>query len=613
MKHKISAVLLAVSLFLMTLAISPGAVRASASVSTEGKLPDISELVNPSVDVSSLIPNKFKLLVTLLNYCKENNIPPDSDKLDNFLMFIYHDIDEYADVDGFRESISATWSLLHTAFHPYMIYLEKFYQMGWGAVSTWINEHYNDTLTGIDDKGNVQIPIDDLKQELEKQNDTIDPKNRSMLKYSWRDLSPNQDNVNLDCFARGVFKEGKSVVDTSLEDGIYIQLYMRRNGSMYYCPYQYKLYCTKEVSVIGADGTAYKHNWYFEPIYYERVDGVTLDTFSSKVFTYSDHINSDGRVVSGHPSYFSLGLGDANATLTLTGFKTLAGCLNHLNSDEVEDENHLKTLTVPAFPDGCSSMFKENYSYLLRSDNVSDKYPFICSGFGTSSERSGLMHFFHRENSGGLYFTNDSIVCHDTGYSDGVFYDSVVTCDEGNTCDFGFLISSEEFSTTYQFDTTRLPVNSTVTISGDSVYDYSITDNSTGETSTIYNYVTNNYTYPPQENTSGGNGNSGGTVGGNVNVGGDVNVGGKVDIGGKVDVGGKVDINVNVNGNGGGNGVSADMPDMNAVDDYLNSALDESTGIRKFLKEFFGFLPSELVVLLGIGLAAAIVARLFGR
>lgn len=597
MKHKISAVLLAVSLFLMTLAISPGAVRASASVSTEGKLPDISELVNPSVDVSSLIPNKFKLLVTLLNYCKENNIPPDSDKLDNFLMFIYHDIDEYADVDGFRESISATWSSLHTAFHPYMIYLEKFYQMGWGAVSTWINEHYNDTLTGIDDKGNVQIPIDDLKQELEKQNKTIDPKNRKMLKYSWRDLSNDQENVDYKCFARNVVSNGDTCVDTDLfNGGIYIQLYMRRNGIMYYAPYQYHMYAENDIRYESDKPVATVHNLYIDPIYYETVNGESLDTFQYCAWSTEDvDFYSD--------CYLSLGwqlpAGYSARGLFLSYYDKLSSCLKNI---DVVGSYWFSGLTSEetAF-EGRSSLYESEWNYLLRSDDVSDKKEI--------NRTSGLLHFFYGSRSSPMS-TDTPIYSHDTGlYPVGhtlagrqIDQYNYIACREGCTCDYGFLISAEQFTTTYRFDTARLPVNSTVTISGDSVYDYSITDNSTGETSTIYNYVTNNYTYPE---------NSGGTTSGGSGGGNSGTLGGDITVGGKVDIGGKVDVNVNVNGNG--NGVSADMPDLDPVDDYLNSALDESSGLRKFFKEFFDFLPVEIIALLGIGLSVVIIARLLGR
>lgn len=467
------------------------------------------------------------------------------------------------------------------------------------GLEDFVNALYETDLTdySVDDKGNVQIPIEDFKAELEKQNNTIDPKNRSMLKYSWRDLSNNQDNPDWTCFARNVVDGCKTCVGSSLmEDGMYIQLYMRRNGYMYYLPYQYHMYAEVE-NILNEDNvvTSCKYHVYIDPIYYQTVNGETLDTFQFKAFTWDNfYDNSTSENV-----YFSLGwstpVGSSVEGLRVEIYDSLGNCLKNLSSTHNYYFPELCEIGSTSSSGVTSSIYRSEARYFLRSDDVNKKIAL----------NDGIHHFFSRSGYGMADYWYLPIYSHDTGlYPDwsssaGKKIDDIFTCAEGNTCDFGFLISSEQFTTTYQFDTTRLPVNSTVTISGDSVYDYSITDNSTGETSTIYNYVTNNYNYPETSggNTSGGNG--GGAVGGDITV------------GGQVDVGGKVDVNVNVNGNG--NGVSADMPDMNAVDDYLNSALDESTGIRKLLKEFFGFLPDALVVLLGIGLAAAIVARIFGR
>ena len=486
-------------------------------------------------------------------------------------------------------------------YHAVMHYFDN--------LADFVNALYNANLSdyNLDDKGNVQVPIEDFKQELEKQNNTIDPKNRSMIKYSWRDLSNNQDNVNLNCFARGIFTDGKSVVGTTLEEGIYIQVYMRRNGYMYYAPYQYKLYLEKES--LGGHSPVYQYTWYLEPIYYERLDGVSLDTFKAVGAQFSDYVDSNGKVTSCDMSkYVSLGLNSYNDYwgFELKGYTSLAGCQKNLDSDAVK--HYIKTngswsssTALNAGGTDFSSLHASERKFLLRSNDVTDKYGFgkytVNNADGTASVRWGITHFFDRKGYSTCEFTNQPINTHDTGYVNGSLHSDINICAEGHNCDFGFLISSEQFTTTYQFDTTRLPSNSTVTILGDSVYDYSITDNSTGETSTIYNYVTNNYSYPETSggNTSGGNG--GGTVGGNITV------------GGQVDVGGKVDINVNVNGNGD----NYSMPDTSGMNDYLESALDDSSGFRKFLKVFFDFLPPPILVLLGTALTCAIIARLCGR
>ena len=79
-----------------------------------------------------------------------------------------------------------------------------------------------------------------------------------------------------------------------------------------------------------------------------------------------------------------------------------------------------------------------------------------------------------------------------------------------------------------------------------------------------------------------------GTVGGSPddNNGGNGSMNGNITVGGKIDVNVSVpDININVNGNGGngGNGNSYSMPDTDFFESYLDNALEESTGIRKFI------------------------------
>lgn len=612
MKHKISAFFLSIALCLSCLCVCTAPAQAASSIADfYDVISRFRDIINSIVErnedfnewksFNATTPEGFKARsIVLAKFKPLKEYLPDASSKNEFLhiltLFVNTDnaavINEEYGHDAellYREHNLEFNDFYVDCIIPLFVGLEDF-----------VNALYETDLTdySVDDKGNVQIPIEDFKQELEKQNNTIDPKNRSMVKYSWRDLSNNQDNPDWTCFARNVVEDCKTCVGSSLmEDGMYIQLYMRRNGYMYYLPYQYHMYADVE-NVFNESNlvTASKYNVYIDPIYYETVNGESLDTFQYKAFTWDNFYNNS---TSGNV-YFSLGwttpVGYNIQGFRICTYDSLGNCLKNLTPTHQFWFPELCETGSTSSSGITSSIYRSEHNYFLRSDNVDKKI----------NLEDGIEHFFRSSDTNHAMFTNLPISSHDTGLYPSChshFADQkikyIVTCNEESTCDFGFLISSEQFTTTYQFDTTRLPVNSTVTISGDSVYDYSITDNSTGESSTIYNYVTNNYTYPESSggNTSGGNG--GGTVGGNITV------------GGQVDVGGKVDLNVNVNGNG--NGVSADMPDMNAVDDYLNNALDESTGIRKFLKEFFGFLPADLVVLLGIGLAAAIVARIFGR
>lgn len=177
--------------------------------------------------------------------------------------------------------------------------------------------------------------------------------------------------------------------------------------------------------------------------------------------------------------------------------------------------------------------------------------------------------------------------------------------------DYGFLVCSKRFeigTLNSYLDGSRIPQNSYVTISGDSIYDYSITNGDTGDTTNMGDFINNGYAWL---NTGSGTqvnpgGNSGGGTGGNVTVGGDVNVSGKVDIGGSVDI----NVNVNGGGNGGGNGNSYDF-DTDPMDDVLSDALSESAGIRQFLKSFFGFLPPQVLYLLGLLIVAVIFKVIF--
>lgn len=171
--------------------------------------------------------------------------------------------------------------------------------------------------------------------------------------------------------------------------------------------------------------------------------------------------------------------------------------------------------------------------------------------------------------------------------------------------DYGFLVASQPFeigALSSYLDGSRIPSNSYVTISGDNIYDYSITDSNNGTTNNLGDFINNGYAWlntgnGTQNNQGSGNGNGGG-------------VGGNVTVGGQIDVGGSVDINVNVNG--GGNGTSYDL-DTDPMDDYLNDALTESSGIRRFLEEFFSFLPPELLTLLGILLTVVIIKAILRR
>ncbi len=178
-------------------------------------------------------------------------------------------------------------------------------------------------------------------------------------------------------------------------------------------------------------------------------------------------------------------------------------------------------------------------------------------------------------------------------------HDEKSKCVYNGNCDIGYVASTTPLDTIYTIDTSQIPNNYYITVSGDTIYDYSITNPETGQKDTIQNFITNNYTFTTNNNgdTNIDNGDHNTSIGGSGNVGnGDVNV------------------NVTVNNNiGGGGGGSYDMPDTSFFDDYLDDALKESSGIRKFIADFFDSMPGQITKLICIGLVLAILCRLIGR
>ncbi len=220
--------------------------------------------------------------------------------------------------------------------------------------------------------------------------------------------------------------------------------------------------------------------------------------------------------------------------------------------------------------------------------------------------KSGDFSTFVESNHNTFVHFNQIFSAHDTA------------CVYGVADDVGYYYSNTPIMFSYSnIDTEKIPDSYYITVNGDTIYDYSITNPDTGQSSTINEYITNNYTYITNNNP-GGDGSGSGTTGGNVTVGGNIGVNGNVNVGGEVNVGvdvSPIDINVNVSENGGA-GESApnlEAPDTSIFDGYLNSALDETTGIRKFIADFFGGLLGEITTLICICLVFAILCRLLGR
>lgn len=170
-------------------------------------------------------------------------------------------------------------------------------------------------------------------------------------------------------------------------------------------------------------------------------------------------------------------------------------------------------------------------------------------------------------------------------------------CDK--LCDIGYYCSNKPIKMELDIDWSKFAEDDVVTLSGDTIYDCVITNNN-GDTSTINEYITNNYIYITNNNGGGEGGGSGSSSGGTV--------GGNVTVGGNIDVGGSVDVNVNVNG-GSGDSMSVDVD----LDNYLAQTPEQAQPITQFISIFFDFLPPELLGLICLGVAVAIILRIWGR
>ena len=191
------------------------------------------------------------------------------------------------------------------------------------------------------------------------------------------------------------------------------------------------------------------------------------------------------------------------------------------------------------------------------------------------------------------------------------------TPDTNKSDDYGFICSSkpfELFANQTGIDFQKIPDNYIITINGDTIYNYPITDPSTGNSSTINNLIINNYII------SGGSIDidvpidgpitSGVKVSGNVKVDGEINI--KADpIQIKTD---PIDINVNVNqgGSSGGSGSSGTSEHVD-ISGYLDTLPEQSKTLTDYLKIFFDFLPPELLAVLLGGIGAAVLCRVLGR
>lgn len=188
---------------------------------------------------------------------------------------------------------------------------------------------------------------------------------------------------------------------------------------------------------------------------------------------------------------------------------------------------------------------------------------------------------------------------------------STFTPSTNKTDDWGYIMSEtpfELFKDQTSIDFSRIPNNYTITINGDTIYDYSITNPDTGDSTTIKKYIDDDYDFPQVPD-----------VPDVPDPGDDSGTGGKVEVSGKIDVSGKVDVDVNVNVNSGsssnpdpGDYIDPGTVDTN-LDHYLEQVPELSKGFIDYLKDFFAWLPDEIYGLIILGLVVMIFCRLAGR
>lgn len=180
-----------------------------------------------------------------------------------------------------------------------------------------------------------------------------------------------------------------------------------------------------------------------------------------------------------------------------------------------------------------------------------------------------------------------------------------------NNADMGLFFGSEPLNMgAYDIDFTKFPDDYSVVANGDTIYDYTIINNTSGDTSTIYNYITNNYTFPAPNTpttptTPNTPTNPGGDLTGNITVSGDVTVGGQVDL----------NVNVNVNSDSSGSSVTIDSPDLSdvAISDWYDWMKDSTSDLSGFLSDFLSWLPAGTLSILCVTLAGVCLCRFLGR
>lgn len=290
-----------------------------------------------------------------------------------------------------------------------------------------------------------------------------------------------------------------------------------------------------------------------------------------------------------------------------------AECYQHFFFTKSDDGTVLFNYEVFSLADGS----------LLYSGNT----PYVSSGFygleSTNRLAIYLSDFKYLNNdTAGIAYYQFSYPRYNYYYSGKIsqtvktafttYFNASTFTPETNTADdWGYVMSEtpfELFANQTSIDFSRIPNNYTITINGDTIYDYSITNPDTGDSTTIKKYIDDDYDFPQVPD-----------VPDVPDPGDDSGTGGKVEVSGKIDVSGKVGVDVNVNVNSGsssnpdpGDYINPGTVDTN-LDHYLEQVPELSKGFIDYLKDFFAWLPDEIYGLIILALVVMIFCRLAGR
>lgn len=406
----------------------------------------------------------------------------------------------------------------------------------------WVSKHNITPDTPV-------ISSDDFSAKIDEQNASFTPKN-SYYKISYRTDDEFQKFVNFPSTARTTFYspyiiDNSKFVNLGTSAEMFFLLFYAENGTQYFSQYQFRIYF--DINQI----------WYEDRDEIEKTEKFlrlqVWDNINGSQSDAVDLITSDIDVSAYNYCYLDTVQG--RPSLNFRFFKTYTNFLND-TYNSVSVSNFVTKYTDLYLPDLSSSV---KYNELL---------------YANSSHQFKGTHVLH-----------DSICSS---------YD-----------DIGLLVSSSPIAFSYSgIDTTKIPSNQIITVNGDTIYNYTITNPDSGDSSKLGDYITNNYTYITNNYGSGENGS--GSSSGSVTVGGQIDVSGAVGVDITVSV---PDININVNGNGSGAGDSVSLPNT----DLVENLPEAPSGFIEYTASLFSFLPAEILSLLIAGLAAAIFCRIWGR